>query len=506
MSQPLKICVVGSGYVGLVAAACLAEIGHKVVCVDIDRNRVAQLVGGVVPIHEERLPELLGKFRNGAVQFTCDLASAVDQSEVTFIAVGTPQESSGAADLSYVESAVVEIAQCIRGYKVVVEKSTVPVYTSEWISRLIRRSGIAADQFDVVSNPEFLREGTAVVDFLHPDRIVVGTTSPCAEQMMRRIYMPLTTGSYYARPGSVPGPLTASSPAKLIVTSPQSAELIKHASNAFLAMKISFINAVANVAEAVNGDIEEIAAGIGLDGRIGPRFLRAGIGYGGSCFPKDVAAFIHVARQKGVELRLLEEVSRINQFQQDLFFDKIRKALWTLRGKKVAALGLSFKGGTDDVRESPAIGVIRRLVEAGCRVSAFDPVATDKARQLLPSSGGLEFEANAYAAAKDADALVILTDWLEFTSLDFHRIRETMRFPLIVDGRNMFRPDNMTALGFNYISIGRVAAECALEPHWTGDDWWKADDDQSSLISVSTAAGPVLEKQKQRQPHHPCSY
>ena len=311
----ISICVIGSGYVGLVAAVCFAEIGHKVVCVVNNEAKVKLLREGGVPIYEHHLPELLAKHLNRGVEFTTDLAAAVEESEAIFIAVGTPQGNTGSADLSYVEAVVSEIARSVNDYKVIVEKSTVPVYTNEWISRVMHRHGVDPHHFEVVSNPEFLREGTAIIDFLHPDRIVVGANSERAAGVLRRIYEPLTDGSYFSRADALPGMLNAENPAKLLVTSAQSAEIIKHASNAFLALKISFINAVANLAESVDADIEDIAAGMGLDSRIGPKFLRAGLGYGGSCFPKDVAAFYWVAQaqQERHDFQILEEVRKIQR-------------------------------------------------------------------------------------------------------------------------------------------------------------------------------------------------
>jgi UDPglucose 6-dehydrogenase len=452
--------VIGSGYVGLVASVCFAEIGHNVVCVDNDRAKVELLNDGGVPIYEHHLPELLRKHLNVSVRFTTDLRAAVEQSEAIFIAVGTPQGSSGSADLSYVEAVVSEIAQCVDAYKILVEKSTVPVYTNEWISQCMLRHGVAPHLFDVVSNPEFLREGTAITDFLHPDRIVVGANNERSALLLRQIYEPLTTGAYYSAEGALPGILRADNPAKLLVTSAQSAELIKHASNAFLAMKISFINAVATLAESVDGDIEEIAAGMGLDSRIGSKFLRAGLGYGGSCFPKDVAAFSWVAQEQGLNFQILDEVRKINASQKDVFFNKVRSALWTLRGKKLAALGLAFKGGTDDIRESPAIDIVRRLMEGGCTISAYDPVAMDKTKSVLPPSACMRYASNPYEAAEDADALIILTDWADFGHLDLHRLKEAMRFPIVIDGRNLYKPSSMLEQGFTYVSMGRPATYC----------------------------------------------
>ena len=404
------------------------------------------------------MPELLTKHGGHGVRFTTDLATAVEQSEAIFIAVGTPQGDTGAADLSYVEAVVSEIARSINGYKVIVEKSTVPVYTNEWVRRVLHRHGVAPESFDVVSNPEFLREGTAVEDFLHPDRIVVGANTERAAEVLRRVYEPLTDGSYYAKADSLKGICSAQHPAKLLVTAAQSAEIIKHASNAFLALKISFINAVSNLAEAVDADIEDIAAGMGLDSRIGPKFLKAGLGYGGSCFPKDVAAFHWVAQQQGVDFQLLDEIRKINETQQDIFFNKVRAALWTLRGKHLAALGLAFKGDTDDIRESPALVVIRKLLEAGASVTAYDPAATERARTVLPASDKLHYATSAYEAATGADAVLILTDWKEFAQLDLVRLNQALRFPIVIDGRNLYRPQQMLERGFTYVSMGRPAS------------------------------------------------
>jgi len=430
-------------------------MGHHVICVDSDQARVKLLREGGVPIFEEHLPELLAKHAGGNVEFTADLAVAVKKSEAIFIAVGTPQGDNGAADLSYVEAVVAEIASMIDSYKVIVEKSTVPVYTNEWVRRVLTRYKVDPQNYDVVSNPEFLREGTAVIDFLHPDRIVVGAGTDRSANLLQRIYAPLTNGGYYQQPGALPGACSATSPARLLVTSAQSAEIIKHASNSFLALKLSFINAVANVAEAVDADIEDIAAGIGLDSRIGPKFLRAGLGYGGSCFPKDVAAFYQVAKQFGVDLQLLQEIRDININQKEIFFNKVVSALWTLRGKRVAALGLAFKGETDDVRESPAIDIIRMMLQAGARVAAYDPAATERAREVLPPSESLSYAGDLYEAVKGADAAVILTDWKEFSKIDLERLKQALQFPIVIDGRNLFDPQLMLDHGFTYVSVGR---------------------------------------------------
>jgi UDPglucose 6-dehydrogenase len=463
MSKTIQIAVVGSGYVGLVAAVCFAEIGHDVICVDNDESKVAALQAGDTLIHENFLPQLLDRYRNRKIRFTTDLGEATRACDAIFIAVGTPQSESGDADLSYVEAVACEIARSLTSYKVIVEKSTVPVYTNEWIRRTIERNGVARHLFDVVSNPEFLREGTAVADFLHPDRIVVGTDSEPASLLLGRIYEPLTSGAYYAQPDAIPGTRSANVPPPLLNTSTKSAEIIKHASNAFLALKISFINAVSNLCEATDANIEQVARGIGLDSRIGPRFLRPGIGYGGSCFPKDVAAFRSVADGLGVDFNLLTEVEKINVEQKKRFLSKVRTALWTLRGKRLAVLGLAFKGETDDIRESPAIDLIEMLLVEGCWIAAYDPAALERAQAELPASPQLQYAADAYAAAKDADALLVLTDWREFCALDLERIHNSMRYPIILDGRNLFDPQQMSDLGFTYLSIGRPAVYPARE-------------------------------------------
>ncbi len=450
-----QIAVVGSGYVGLVAAMCFAEMGHQVICVDNDERKVAALRGGDSLIHENHLPELMARYCNGRVRFTTDLAEATMACDAIFIAVGTPQSETGDADLSYVEAVASEIARHITSYKVIVEKSTVPVYTNEWIRRVIERNGVRRDLFDVVSNPEFLREGTAVEDFLHPDRIVVGADSARAAELLQSIYAPLTDGSYYEEGESIAGCCSNSTPPPLLLTSTKSAEIIKHASNAFLAVKISFINAVSNLCEAADANVEQVARGIGLDSRIGPKFLRPGIGYGGSCFPKDVAAFRSVAEQLGVDFNLLHEVEKINVAQKKRFLGKVRSALWTLRGKRLAVLGLSFKGDTDDVRESPAIDLIEMLLSEGCCVDAYDPAAIERAKAELPPSAQLRYVSSIDAAAKDADALLILTDWNDFAHLDLGRLHELMRYPIVVDGRNLYDPRVMLDHGFTYISVGR---------------------------------------------------
>ena len=452
----MRIAVVGSGYVGLVAGACFADLGHDVILVDNDQDKLAELKAGRVPIHEQFLPELLARHRGGRLQFSDDLQAAVRASAAIFVAVGTPPTDSGDADLSYVESVAREISGAICDYKIIVEKSTVPVYTSEWVSKIILRNGADAEHFDVASNPEFLREGTAVMDFLFPDRIVVGADSERCANVLREMYAPLANGSYYQRPDAIPQPDRAQIPPPLIVTSTKSAELIKHASNAYLAMKISFINAVASICESVGANVQQVCQGIGTDSRIGPRFLNPGIGYGGSCFPKDLMAFRSVARECGYDFRLLDEVMRINEEQRQRFLRKVRTALWTLRGKRLGVLGLAFKGGTDDIRESPAILLIRSLLQEGCKVTAYDPAAIDRAKEILPE--GVEFAKSSYDAASGADALLILTEWEEFASLDLRELNSRLRYPIVIDGRNLYDPAAMLANGFTYYSVGRAPA------------------------------------------------
>jgi UDPglucose 6-dehydrogenase len=469
----MKIAVIGSGYVGLVAAACFAELGHEVTCVDKDEAKIAAIQKGIIPIYEQFLPGLLKRHAGRRLTFTSSTHDAVRANEAIFIAVGTPPKDDGAADLSYVESVAREAAHAVNGFKLVVEKSTVPVYTNEWVHRVMAESGAAAGHFEVVSNPEFLREGSAVTDFLYPDRIVIGCHSQRAAKLMQAIYQPLLSGEYARQRAAVPRPAAAPRKPRLIATSAKSAELIKHASNAFLAMKISFINAVATICERVGADVEEVASGIGSDHRIGEKFLRAGLGYGGSCFPKDVAAFRAVARDCGYEFRLLDEVVAVNEEQREAFLRRVRQALWTLKGKKLAALGLAFKGGTDDIRESPAVETIAALLAQGCEVVAFDPAAMKRAQSEL-SFRNLRYARNAYEAAKGADALLVLTDWEEFAKLDLEKLRSALAAPIVLDGRNVFEPTVMAQHGFDYYSVGRPAvvskraAASAEAPHLRG--------------------------------------
>jgi UDPglucose 6-dehydrogenase len=458
MNSQVSIAVVGTGYVGLVAAVCFAEMGHSVTCVDSDEQKVRSLKAGQPPIHEQYLPELLKRHGNQSVRFTTSLHDATRSAEAVFIAVGTPQSDTGEADLSYVEAVACEIARSLSSYSVIVEKSTVPVYTNEWIRRIMERNGVAREDFDVASNPEFLREGTAIADFLHPDRILVGADSGRAAEVLERIYAPLTSGAYYERTGCIPGRCSVAAPPPLLRTSAKSAEIIKHASNAFLATKISFINAVSNLCEAVDANVEDVARGMGMDARIGEKFLKPGIGYGGSCFPKDVAAFRAVSEHAGVDFGLLREVENINVSQKRRFVAKVRSALWTLRGKRLGILGLAFKGGTDDIRESPAVEIMQMLLSEGCSVTVFDPAGMDRARQLLPQSSQLNYAQDSYSAAEGADALLILTDWPEFAQLDLDRLQKSLRYPIVIDGRNLYAPEAMLDKGLMYLSIGRPAS------------------------------------------------
>ena len=451
----MRIAVVGSGYVGLVAGACFAELGHQVVLVDNDERKLAELQRGECPIHEKFLPELLERHRGKSLDFTGDLTDAVRRSQLIFVAVGTPPKDDGDADLSYVESVAQGIACAIDDYKVIVEKSTVPVYTNSWVRKIMLLNGAPAELFDVASNPEFLREGTAVADFLYPDRIVVGADSDRCADMLAEAYKPLVDGSYFKKPDAIPGPVTGPFQANLLRTSAKSAELIKHASNAFLAMKISFINAVASVCEAVGADVEQVREGIGTDSRIGRRFLSPGVGYGGSCFPKDLLAFRSVARENGCHFGLLDETVRVNEEQRNRFLRKVRKALWTLKGKKLGVLGLAFKNGTDDLRESPAVAIIKALLKEGCSVTAYDPAAMDRAAEEFGPTSSVKFASGPYEALEGADACLVLTEWEDFAALDLDRVKKLLHYPIVVDGRNLFKPTSMEAAGLNYYSVGR---------------------------------------------------
>jgi UDPglucose 6-dehydrogenase len=454
----MRRAVVGCGYVGLVSAACFASIGHDVISVDNDGAKIASLERGEVPIHERFLPELLLRHRGERLRFSTSVKEAVTNSEAVFITVGTPQSETGEADLSFVDAVAREIASAVhgaQGSKVIVEKSTVPVNTCDSLRQTLLLGGAAPGSFSVASNPEFLREGTAVTDFLYPDRIVIGVDDELSRLVLGAIYQPLTSGSYYRQETVIPFSGYIHKQAPLIVTNAKSAELIKHASNAFLAMKISFINSVACISESVGADIEQVCAGIGSDSRIGPKFLSAGIGYGGSCFPKDVQAFHVVASQCNYDFGLLTEVMRTNVEQRLRFLKKVKSALWTLRGKHLAVLGLAFKGDTDDVRESPAIAIIQALLKEGAHVRVYDPAAMPNARGILPSTD-VVYANDPYETAAGCDALLILTEWKEFSDLDLNRIRLRLKHPVVIDGRNLYSTDRMTSAGLIYYSIGRA--------------------------------------------------
>ncbi|MSR42757.1 MAG: UDP-glucose/GDP-mannose dehydrogenase family protein [Pedosphaera sp.] len=430
----MKLCIIGTGYVGLVTGACFAEVGHHVICVDNDAAKVKLLRGGGIPIYEPGLEELVRK--NTAadrLHFTGSIKEGVEKSDVIFICVSTPPLANGGVDLSFVEKVCRELAAATDGgYKIVVDKSTVPVKTGEKVAETIKRYCTAKAEFDVVSNPEFLREGFAIEDLMKPDRVVVGVTSQRPVAALREIYAPFN--------------------APFVITDINSAELIKHAANSFLALKISYINAVAAICEASGANVEEVANGIGLDARIGRRFLNAGLGFGGSCFPKDLSAFIKISEQLGYDFHLLKEVQRINADQMERFVKKITDTLWVLREKKIGVLGLAFKQNTDDIRMSPAIDLCLRLQREGAALRVHDPRAMEKARSVLKD---VTYVDDMNAVADGCDALVIATEWPEFKRVDLERAKRTMSHPIIFDGRNLFDPAEMTRLGFVYKSIGR---------------------------------------------------
>jgi UDPglucose 6-dehydrogenase len=443
----MRVGVIGTGYVGLVTATCLAEAGHHLTCVDNDPRKIQMLREGRVPIYEPGLEEMVARnVANGRMCFSESTAEAARENELLFIAVGTPGREDGTADLSFIEAVSRDIAANlpVGQRRIVVEKSTVPVNTGDRVKRSIQRGSRPGAEFEVVSNPEFLREGSAIADFFRPDRIVVGVESEYAASAMHRLYEPILEGRYFDPPGS-------RRPAWL-VTDVASAELIKHASNSFLALKISYINAISAICELTGGNIEHVAQGMGLDNRIGPQFLRAGLGYGGSCFPKDVAAFREIARAAGADFGILKEVMEVNVAQRKRFLRKIEEALWVVKGKTVAVLGLAFKPHTDDIREAPALDVLAWLEKQGAAIRAYDPAAQENVRQLFP---GIVYCDSPYQAAEKADAVLIVTEWDEFRDLDLPRLRQTMNHGIIVDGRNIFAPALASEAGFEYYSMGR---------------------------------------------------
>jgi UDPglucose 6-dehydrogenase len=433
----MDISIVGSGYVGLVTGACFADVGHHVICVDNDSEKVKQLQAGEIPIYEPGLEEIIHRNVSARrLRFTGNIQDAVEHSQVIFIAVPTPPLPDGDVDLSFVEKVAREIAGVLTDYRVIVDKSTVPVKTGEKVAESIKRYNRHGAKFDVVSNPEFLREGCAVADLMHPDRIVIGAQSEHAIDLMKKVYEPFM--------------------APILVTDINSAELIKHCANSFLALKISYINAVSAICEASGADVDKVADGIGMDHRIGRDFLNAGIGYGGSCFPKDIAAFIAISDQLGTPFTLLREVQRINEGQKARFLKTIRETLWVLREKRIAVWGLTFKPDTDDVRSSVAIELVEQLLREGAHVVAYDPKGMHKAR-LIKAIADAEFASSALEAVADAEALIITTDWNEFCNVDLAVLKEKMRTPIVFDGRNLLDPETMRQFGFSYYSIGRTS-------------------------------------------------
>lgn len=435
----MDISIIGSGYVGLVTGACFADVGHHVICVDNDAEKVKQLKAGQVPIYEPGLEEII--HRNASARrlhFTGDIKEAVERSQIIFIAVPTPPLPDGDVDLSFVEKVAREIAGVLTDYRVIVDKSTVPVKTGEKVAESIKRYNRHGANFDVVSNPEFLREGCAVADLMHPDRIVIGAQSEHAIGLMKKVYEPFM--------------------APILVTDISSAELIKHCANSFLALKISYINAVSAICEASGADVEKVADGIGMDHRIGRDFLNAGIGYGGSCFPKDIAAFIAISDQLGTPFALLKEVQRINEGQKARFMKTIRETLWVLREKRIAVWGLTFKPDTDDIRSSVAIELVEQLLREGAHVVAYDPKGMHKARGIKAIADA-EFASSALEAVTGAEALIIATDWNEFCNVDLTVLKDKMRTPIVFDGRNLLDPETMRQFGFHYFSIGRASVK-----------------------------------------------
>jgi len=429
----VKICIIGTGYVGLVTGACFAEVGHHVICVDNDEKKVAMLKAGGIPIYEPGLEAIVGRnVATGRLRFTCDITDGVTNSEVIFIAVPTPPRDDGSVDMRYVEKVARTIAETMTEYRIVVDKSTVPVKTGEKVAQTIKRYNKHKAEFDVVSNPEFLREGCAVDDLLHPDRVVIGVTGERPVAKMEAIYEPFQ--------------------APIIVTDINSAELIKHACNSFLALKISYANALSAICEASGANIDDVVHGMGLDKRIGRAFLNAGLGYGGSCFPKDISAFTHIADALGYDFALLKEVQHINAQQVERFLKKIHDTLWIVQDKTIGVLGLAFKPDTDYVRLAPAFEVIRPLLKEGAKIQVYDPQAMEKAKEVLPD---ITYCADAYAAATGVDALVICTEWDEFRNLNLEKLKKVMGHPTVFDGRNIFNPQLMADLGFTYKSIGR---------------------------------------------------
>jgi UDPglucose 6-dehydrogenase len=448
----MRLTVIGCGYVGLVTGACLAASGHEVYCTDIDARRINQLKAGKVPIYEEHLEEVLKRaVSEKKISYTTDAGEAIRAGEVIFICVGTPPKDSGEADLSAIDHVARQIALEATTPKLVVEKSTVPALTGMQLQKaLAAYSRGGALKFHVASNPEFLREGTAVGDFFHPDRIVVGVEDEASAAKLREIYSPILARKFHCpiHAGACP----TDHPGELLITTINSAELIKHASNSFLALKISYANVIADLCERIGADVEEVTHAMGLDPRIGTQFLKAGLGFGGFCFPKDIQAFIHLSSSVGVDFEMLKAAERVNKQRIDRFFEKIHKALWVIKGKRVAVLGLAFKANTDDIRFAPALEVIRCLVEEGAEVHATDPEAISRTKPIFPN---VHYHEDPYEALKDVDAALVCTEWKVFRDLDWDRAGKLMARRLVLDGRNLYSPQRMQELGFDYYSFGR---------------------------------------------------
>ena len=449
----MRLTVIGCGYVGLVTGACLAAAGHEVHCTDIDEKRIDQLEAGKVPIFEEHLDQVLERAAaEKKISYTSNAGEAIRAGEVIFICVGTPPKESGEADLSAIDHVARQIATEAQSPKLVVEKSTVPALTGVQLQKaLAAYSQNGALKFEVASNPEFLREGTAVEDFFHPDRIVVGVENEKSAALMREIYRPILERTFHCPVHG--GKCPSGKAGELLITTINSAELIKHASNSFLALKISYANVISDLCERIGADVEEVTQAMGLDPRIGTQFLKAGLGFGGFCFPKDIQAFIHLSASVGVEFDMLKAAERVNKQRIDRFFEKIHKALWVIKGKKVAVLGLAFKANTDDTRFAPALEVIRRLLAEGAEVRASDPQAIERTKPVLP---GAKYYEDPYEALKDADAALVCTEWQIFRQLDWERAGHTMARRLVIDGRNLYSPLKMQELGFDYHSFGRL--------------------------------------------------
>jgi UDPglucose 6-dehydrogenase len=443
--------VIGCGYVGLVTGACLAEAGHDVICTDIDAGRIAQLKAGQMPIYEQHLDKILvSAGKSGKISYTADAGEAIRFGDAIFICVGTPPRPDGGADLSAIDHVAQQIAAEARSPKLVVEKSTVPARTGIELQRALSAYSRGNGGFRVASNPEFLREGTAVEDFFHPDRIVVGVEDPAAAEQLREIYRPILEHQFTCPVHNGKCPDTHK--AEFLVTTINSAELIKHASNSFLALKISYANAVADLCEKLGANVEEVTHAMGLDPRIGTQFLKAGLGFGGFCFPKDIQAFISLAATVGVDFEILKAAERVNKQRIDRFLDKVSKALWVVKGKRVAILGLAFKANTDDIRFAPALEVMKRLLEEGAEVHACDPEALEKAKRQFPQA---HYHDDPYKALEGAHAALICTEWDVYKKIDWDRAGKLMARNLVVDGRNLYQPEKMKALGFEYFSFGR---------------------------------------------------